>query len=329
MSKTKTQNMNIFQIFFKSCKIYLKNFIPLSKAMLFPVFGQLIGVILILYPTFIISKNLPKILSIEVITQNIILIYLGLLVITLPGFFVFTKAFWDYMIAMVSLNSMILNILKQGFLKDIQVHTRLIKLRSKEYIILLMLLSLIWLAGLLFPIITTLILFKNPVMVLALYFLSGLALAIISIYLSLSFQVFAFENISPVKMLKRSWELVEGNFWRIFLMIVATFIVTTMLIPVIFQAIIEKTPLMTLIIYPFKSYVALISDPGNISQILQSTKMGILSKIGDPVFEISKILALSTVSIIITAFMLPFGSACFTLLYFDITTRKSLKSKKK
>ena len=35
-------------------------------------------------------------------------------------------------------------------------------------------------------------------------------------YLSLSFQVFAFENISAENVIKRSWSLVEGNFWRYF-----------------------------------------------------------------------------------------------------------------
>jgi len=151
MDKIKIQPKNIFGIIIEGTLIYLKNFIPLSRAMLFPIFGQLMGVILIFLPVYLLMENIHRKFSTEVISNNIILVLLALIILIIPGFFVFIKAFWEFTIAMVSLNSMVEEIVKIGPIKDFTVHNHLIKLRSKDYIILLLILALLWLIGLLLP----------------------------------------------------------------------------------------------------------------------------------------------------------------------------------
>lgn len=335
MSKNKIQNMNIFQIIFKGILIYFKNIIPLSKAMLFPVFGQLIGIILILYPSYLFSQNLTGKISGQEIINNIILIFLGLIILILPGFFIFTKAFWEYMIAMAATNSMISSIIKQGRLKDINTHKQVIKLRSKEYIILLSILSLIWLIGLTLPV--CIILFKNPknsaviLEFLSVEIISTMILSIATIYLSLSYQVFAFENISPVNVIKKSWNLVEGNFWRTFILGSTVFILTGIIIPKIFQAIFANTVLVTYFAHPVNIYInSIIGGAENIQKLSDIAKTVPLpfkinpAEINTYIIDISKSTVLLISGFIAAGLVLPLGSACYTLLYFDIINKKKI-----
>ncbi|MDD3013041.1 MAG: hypothetical protein PHC34_05000 [Candidatus Gastranaerophilales bacterium] len=329
MSKTKAQ-MNIFKIIFNSIGIYLKNFIPLSKAMLFPVFGQIFGMAWILFAAFYLSKNLTKSFTPEAFTNNILFIFLILIVAVLPGFIIYIKAFWEYMIAMVSLNSMISNIVKQGHLKDAQVHNRLVKVKSKEYIGLLLFVSLIWLVGLMLPVLIFFI--KSPfvtVMFIGLELIALMILTIISIYLSISYQVFAFENLSVFNTVKRSWNLVEGNFWRTFFLGFIVLLLTSLFIPKIFLAIADKTLLTSIMVQPLQPFAVNLSDNPVYLSIISSGIMG--QKLLPTAFsyEIIKYIVQASLGGIITAFILPLGSACYTLLYLDIVDRKKFKSKKK
>lgn len=340
MSKAKSAGLNIFQIIFNGLKIYIRNFIPLFKVMLFPVFGQLIGIILILYPTYLLSQQLPKMMSPEFMANNIILVFLLLLLVAVPGFFIFIKAFWEYMIAMVSLNSMTSNIMKQGHIKDSYIHTQTTKLKTKEYVTLLLILSLIWLIGLLLPAIV--FLFRNPFDInqaavwlgfIGLEVGACFILTIVSVYLSLCFQVIAFENITPIKIIKKSWELVEGNFWRTFFLAIAMSLITGLLVPCIFQMIIDSTPLMAILTHPFQAYAATIMGSSEtLSTISQFTSiMGtqLIPNSPDSIIQVGKTFTSATIGIIITSLLLPLGSACYTQLYFDIVNRKNSKSKKK
>jgi len=329
MNKSKPQ-MNIFQVIFRGIVIYLKNFIPLSKVMLFPVFGQIFGIAWILFAAFYLSHNMAKSFTPEAFTNNLLFIFLILIVATLPGFFIFTKAFWEYMVAMVSLNSMVSNIIKQGHLKDIQVHNHLVKVKSREYIGLLLFLSLIWLAGLMLP---SLIFFvQSPfvsIMFIGLELIAFMILTIVSIYLSISYQVFAFENLSVINTVKRSWNLVEGNFWKTFFLGFVVFLLTSFLIPKIFLTMADKTSLTTIMIQPLQPYAANLSSNPIYLNIISSGLIG--QKVLPTAFsyQVVKFIVLSILGGIITSFILPLGSACYTLLYLDIIDRKKFKSKKK
>jgi|GEM_PF-2045286 len=332
MSKTKSYNNNIFQIIFRGILIYLKNFIPLSRTMLFPVFGQVIGIIWTLFMAVYMSRTIAKSFNQEAFTNNILFIFLILFATVLPGFLILLKAFWDYMIIIVSLNSMTSNIVKQGHLKDIKVHNDLVKVKSKEYVGLLLFLSVIWLVGLALP---ALIFFVQspfaPFMFIGLELLSLMILTVISVYLSLCYQVFAFENLSVINTVKRSWNLVEGNFCRTFFLGFILSLLTCMLIPGIFQLAIEKTALTTVMVQPLQPYTAaLVNNP------LYLMIVTIFSDItGQKLlptafsYQIMKFMTKAVLGGIVTVFVLPLGSACYTLLYLDIVNRKNFKSKKK
>ena len=223
MDRIKLKPTNILWIIIKGVKIYLNNFIPFSRAMLFPVFGQLIGVILIFIPVFLLMDNIHHIFSAEIISNNIILILLILILLLVPGFFVFIKAFWEFTILFISLNSMAEEIMRKGYIKDFAAHNHLMKLRSKEYIILLLILAMIWLIGLLLPFglfFVQAILILPGMITASLFILLEIInifiLCIISNYLSLCFQIFTFEHISPLSIIKKSFNFIEGNFFRAF-----------------------------------------------------------------------------------------------------------------
>lgn len=330
MSKNLYQQMNILKIFFKGLLIYIKNFIPLSRVMIFPVFGQIVGIIWILLAAYIFARNISTLLPADIIS-SILLVFLILIVITLPGFALMVKAFWEYTIVMVSLNSMIANIIRQNHIKDTEIHTQTIKLRSREYISLLTLLILIWVLGLIpasalmiFPVISSYFGISLPVLIplglIGLGIAALLAYFVVLNYVSLCFQVFAFENISPYNVLKRSWQLVEGNFWRIVFLGLILSVVTTNLIPGIVQALIDNTPVISFITVPFQSYITILAGSPDIH-----ISLPFITGADSSISGISRIVALWSLGGIITMFLLPLGSACYTLLYFDVISRKNKK----
>ena len=198
---------NILHIFFNGVIIYLKNFLPLSRAMLFPVFGQIIGIILILGPVYFYRQNYLLTLSLEELQKNLTFILLGLILMVVPGFVIFLKAFWDYMVVMVSLNTMISDIVEKKPAVSFKIHKDAVKLRSKDYLILLFILMGIWFLLLLVPFVLMIPAMKifGQMFAIAVFVVSLLAnlgmLAIISVYLCLCFQIFAFESISPINIM--------------------------------------------------------------------------------------------------------------------------------
>ena len=321
MSKSKT-GTNIFVILFKSIMIYIKNFLPLSRVMIFPVFGQIIGIFLIFYPTYLYKENYLAKLSGENLEQNLLFILLGLILIIIPGFAIFLKAFWDYMISMVSLNTMAFDIVKKGSFGDFKIHNNSVKLKTNNYVILLLVMTLFWLMIFIFPFLSFFLGFFVdttfiPIIFLLMITISLIFSVILGINFSLCFQVFAFESITPVDIIKRSWNLMKGNFWRTLFMGIILFIITSIIVPLITNTIVERSPLLGYLMTPFESYVNLFSKNYQFTEIL--------SKYNMTSFGLSMALALGTLGTVMTNMMLPLGSACFTLLYFDIFDRKKTK----
>lgn len=341
MAKSKNKNndflktnsnpsMNVFKITFKGIILYIKNFIPLTRVMLFPVFGQIIGIAWIIFAAIFLSQNASKAFNPDAFTDNILFIFLIMFTATLPGFVLFTKAFWEYMIAMVSLNSMVSNITKQGHIKDIHIHSKLVKAKSKDYIKLLLFLSIIWLIGLSLPVAA--LLFKNTfsyLIFIALELIMTMILSIVSIYLSLCYQVFAMENLSVTGTLKRSWNLVEGNFWRTFFLgfIVSTIVGT--IIPFIMQIFLSKTSISTLMIQPLQPCADVIAKNSIYSAIISTGIMGSKALPTALAYKVLEGIVIMTLGSIVMFLMLPYGSACYTLLYLDIVEKRKFKSKKK
>lgn len=318
MTKAKAGS-NIFALIFKSFALYVKNFIPLTKVTLIPVFGQLLGLILIFYPTYLYKVYFLSRMSAESLQQNMIYLLLGSLIITVPGFAVFLKTFWKYMVITVSLNSMVSDIVKKGYAGYAKAYDREVKQRAGSYIILLLILTLFWLVILFFPLLSSIIgAIINPALIIPLFFLFTLVSCILTVTISvnhsLAFQVFSFEGKAPVETVKKSWQLMKGNFWRTFFMGIVLLVVTWWLVPNFFTVLLEKSPIQPYLTAPFEAYAELFYK----NQIF----IDILSKVQLTSYGFSMNLMLITAGTVISALMLPLGSVCFTLLYFDILERK-------
>ena len=189
---------SIWSVLFEGIKIYISNIDKFVLYMLFPVFGQLIGLAL----TFGLTVGLADKVAQKAHNMTTAMIYIFLL--ALPGLLIFIKAFWDYMVAYVALNSMTEGALTTGRVYDFQSHREVATRRAFKYIGFLMVIGILSLGLSLCTIIPILGLIPP---------------LIIWIYLILVYQVFTFEeDLSIKECFKRSYNLVKGDWGRTFLL---------------------------------------------------------------------------------------------------------------
>jgi hypothetical protein len=186
---------NVLGIFIQSISLYFSNFGSFLKYMLFPVFGQVLGLTLMLYLGFLYASNLPKLIVPGGLFDNFSMIFLVLFVILLPGILIFSKAFWDYLVAYGAINSMVDNLLKSGKVYDFHAHNEVIIRKTAKFVGLWILIGL-------FAVIAYIPLF---------WVIAG----IFFVYFILIFQVFTFEpDKSSFGCFKKSFLIIKGNFMR-------------------------------------------------------------------------------------------------------------------
>jgi hypothetical protein len=203
MSKTKIRN-SLWSVLYEGIKIYISNIDKFVLYMLFPVFGQVAGLAL----TFGLTIGLADKVAQKANSMTTAMLYIFLL--ALPGLLVFIKAFWDYMVAYVALNSMTQGALTTGRVYDFQSHREVATRRAFKYIGFLMVIGLLSLSLSLCTIVPILGLIPP---------------LIIWIYLILVYQIFTFEEDLSIKdCFTRSYDLVKGDWGRtFFLMIILAF----------------------------------------------------------------------------------------------------------
>ena len=96
--------IGVFQIFFSSIKTYFLYLDQCAKHLSFPIFGQLISLILIFTATYFFVKNVEDIKAINSFFSQDKNLLITFFVLLAPLFLVFLKAFFDYIIAFASLN---------------------------------------------------------------------------------------------------------------------------------------------------------------------------------------------------------------------------------
>ena len=206
------KNKTPLGIFTESIGLYFSNFDKFVKYMTFPVLGQILGLLLILGITVIYSQNLPSLLQKFPNLANVKSLICLSVVVALPGLAIFTKAFWEYLVAYGAINSMFENLYKSGKVYDFNAHTQLIKRRSIPFIALWMLFGIFSLVAS-FP----------------LFWVIG---AIFTIYFVLIFQAFTFESdLSPLDCVKKSLSLVKGHFLSTLLLFCLIGVLTYIFIP--------------------------------------------------------------------------------------------------
>ncbi len=294
MKKNESVFFNVMKIFFSGIKIYFLNFNKFFKYMAFPVLGQIIGISIIFTAAYFFTLKVETITKLSPIFDNILFVFILLLVIALPGFFIFCKAFWDYLISMLALNSMASNIIEGATLDDTSIHVDMARRRSFSYILLLLILSIIYSIGS-FP-------------------LFWVIFAIAAVYLCLVFQVFALEeDSSPIDAISLSISFVKYNFGRTLFLLILLFISTYWIIPAIISWGFEAGNLAGFLSYPAEQFIKLL-PLSDVNNTLSSYHIPLKLES----YEIAKSVVLSVVSFAVIGFTLPLRSICCTILYKQI-----------
>lgn len=290
MSKYKVKN-SIWFVLAEGLKIYFTNIDKFFTYMLFPVFGQVIGIAL----SFGISLGFAQIIVDKV--ENPLTALFLVLFLALPGLLIFAKAFWEFMVAYVALNSMTEGAINTGKVYDFQSHNEVATRRTFKYVLFLLV------VGTLSSLATSIFLMV-PGFVLWIYFI-------------LVYQIFTFEpDLQIQDYFKRSFILVRGHWFRTFiLMAILAFFsiyIITQGISVIFDYlnITDKvcnlfTPITNAIPFDFTNKVLVYFKLPSITPNM-----------------ISKSLFFSILSFIVTGLTLPLRSICWTLWYANLTEQE-------
>ena len=295
MSKGKIKN-SMLAVLFEGIKIFFCNIDKFVVYMLFPVLGQLVG--------FVLALSLPLCLAARIAEKSSSLssAMLLILLLALPGLLIFLKAFWEYMIAYVSLCSMTEGALTTGHVYDFRSHKEVATRRLGKYVLLLLCVGLLSLLGMIFSIIP--ILGLIPPLIVWVYFI-------------LVFQIFTFEQDLSVKgYFKRSFELVKGNFAKTFILMLllgffSIFIIT------------EGVTVIFDYLHLTDNVVSLFDFVGNAMPLDVINKaMGYAHLKPITVYYISKLLFTSFLGLVIAEFTLPIRSICWTLWYMSLSETK-------
>ncbi len=292
---------NVFEIFMDGVGIYLKHLPTFLKYMLFPVFGQMFGVIL----SFVLSLGFAYTIGASMEDSN--LAFAITMLLAIPGLIIFTKAFWEYLVAYVSISSMTENTIKSGRIYDINAHKKVATMSKRvgSFISL-------WLLFGLFTIVAIL----PPMWIIA---------VIAFVFISLIFQVFTFEkNLSAVDCFKQSAKLVVKNFGGTVGLLLILGIGTYFILPKLAEillTLIQVVNLLSMLLDPIISDVLPIDKWNATFQTLGAAYL-ITS------LDISKMIISAAISGLVISFTLPLRSICFTLWYKQLSISE-IKSKKK
>ncbi len=286
MSKYKVKN-NIFLILAEGIKIYFSNIDKFFVYMLFPVFGQIIGILL--------SFALPLGLADRIVAKSssVTMAMLMILLLAMPGLLIFVKAFWDYMVAYVSLNSMTEGAVSTGRVYDFQSHNEVATRRSFQYVWLLICVGVL-----------------SSVASSIFFIIPGFVLWI---YLILVFQVFTFEDdLSVFDCFKRSFSLVKGKWFSTFLMLALLVFFTIFIITEGVFVVFDYLNLTDKVSILF-NFVTNKIPLDFCNQLLSYWHMPIITP-----DVISKTIFYSLISFIVMGLTLPIRSICWSLWYRDL-----------
>lgn len=294
-------NKSVFEIFVEGVGIYAKHLSEFLKYMSFPVFGQIFGFVVAIVLPLWFANSFAQSFSDEKMA------YAVTLLLCIPGLILFTKAFWEYLVAYVAINSMAENTVKSGRIYDIKAHKKVATMSKRvgEFVVLWLLFGLFTLVAI-FP----------PMWVFAVF---------IFVFIVLIFQVFTFEkNLTPWECFMRSKTLVKSSYWKTaFLMILVgalTYIILPKVAEVIF-GVLQITSLINMVLDPILS-TTLPFDQWNTTLAALNVPYMISS------LEITKTIVSLVLSTLVICFTLPLRSVCWTLWYKQLCINE-IKAKSK
>lgn len=296
MAKVKNSIWNVLAQCFE---LYFKNIDKFFLYLAFPVFGQLLGMILIVLPAFCYAGYLQKTVSNGDVFTDFTSAFLILFLITLPGLFIFIKAVLDYLIAYGSLNSMTENMMRSGRVYDFKAHTELINRRSARFFSIWFILAL-----------------ASIVSIIPLFWIIA---AILFVYFVLIFQVFTFEaDKTPIGCFKKSFDLIKGNFGRTAFLMLLVGGLSCWALPKAVEFLFNFLSLTSLLALPLDLITKQLPIE-SINRLLIQAHAGYqLTSI-----DLAKIFVSSILTYVVTCMTLPLRSICWTLWYFALNKGES------
>ncbi len=307
MAKFKIQN-SIWNVLFEALKIYCKNFLKYTQYMLFPVFGQIIGLVLIFWLTGWYTHNLVVWNDAGTLFNNYMVVIAGLFAVTVPGFLIFTKAFWDYIVSYGALNSMTNAVITTGKLYDFDAHRKIITNRAAKYVGLWFVITIMTLIGI------------NPLF----WLVAGLAF----VYFILVIQAFTFEEDTSIfGCFKSSLNLIKGNFARTFVLAVILGVVCYYLLVIGTEALLRVVRLaeyIKMLLEGWASTLPLDEYNANLAMYQFGTyKIEPLTPLSLTIQVFS-----SMILFVVAGLTLPLRSICWTLWYKNLSAQKVEKPNK-
>ena len=306
MAKVKVED-NFIWIILAAIRIYSTNFLKFCRYMLFPVLGQIIGLLLIFCLVFLYAAYLPDLADKYEFFRDYTTVLLLAFLITIPGLLIFLKAFWDFLVAYGALNSITEGFLSTGKIYDYEAHNATVTTRSMSFIGLWFLYSLFLLVAI------------NPF-----FWVIG---GIFFIYFILLFQVFSFEpEESPTGCMRRSLELVSGNWFRTVLIMIVIGFFTHFLFVEGFSVIFDFTQLTKILGNLFESTIitSIPIDDINEAILMINPSFNLITS-----SKVAEFFVYLIVSFIVVGFTLPLRSITWTLWYKALREKADFKAAKK
>ena len=302
--KKESKIVNSFKIFFEGIKLYFYHIDKFLAYMSFPVLGQIVGIILVFGTIHLFAQNAENVITANPLFNNVLLMFIILILLIVPSFALFLAAFWKYMVAMASVNSMAKNLMDGAKLEDLKMHNDVVSRRTTTFLGVLLILSVISLIGII-PLLWVILL-------------------IFMVYLSLVFQAFALEeNLNCIEIVQKSINLVKGNFLRVSFLLIILWFFTYFLLPHIFNLAFEKLALFNTLATPVEAFCSNLPVAD-----VQTSLQGVLG--ADFVIDLNELaqtIVKNLISAVIIGYTLPLRGIYCTLLYKDLETKK-LKEKK-
>ena len=288
--KKRKASLNIFKIFFGSVKVYFLYLDKFVKYLMFPVMGQILGLIVLFTVAYLFNVNAASLQEKIPFLSDEKNFFIAYLICLAPFFAIFIKAFYEYIIAFTSLNSVCYIITPKKKVQDIdfKTHDSAIERRLFPYIALLFFASII-----------------SMVLCVPVFW-------IFAPFIVLMFQVFALEqSAGPLSSISRSIDLVKGHYFVTLMAIILAGVLTYMLIPGLFMWALDYFKITPFLNAPVEKFVSIIPmDLNNINTFLTSLAV---SKITTS--DLARMLTESTIYSVFIMFTLPLRCCVFTNLY--------------
>lgn len=289
-------------VLFEGLKLYCVHFPQYFLYMLFPVFGQLLGLFWVFGTTYLYINNLDYLTREIPMLNSPIPMLSCMLLITLPGLILWMKAFWDYLVAYGAINSMTDAAMSTGKIYDFPAYNAVVTRRCFSFIILWLIFSLFCMVS-----------------VIPFFWVLGI---IFFVYFVLIFQVFTFEEeVTPSGCFKRSLMLVKGNFAKTLAIMTVLFALTYYFIELGISVIFDALKITDFLLGLFEGFASMIPVDG-INSILAISGAPQITPL-----DISRSIIQQIIFFLVVGFTLPLRSIIWTMWYKNLSDRDGVPAK--